>query len=355
VAERWTIVTEDEVLSHAGNPAQTYPADNVTYVVGPLATLIILEPGDRPGGNGVQTRDGLTLHEPFPSAVEALLVKRNPVKWGFVRVPEKGYIPLGTVYYTGGEEMYRGGSSALISCELKFQDRLDLDVLQQIRQTAQDPLPDIDWLRSLERDPLAAMTGFIARWYADLPPSRDKVRRPPFALPKPLLAFYQAAAGRREIYGVQNELFEAGRLEREADGRVMVGTENQGVFDMYLNPAEADPRVQYDGLDVAESREPLSRFLLQFLLFEAASASPFGAFATVTAEQARRLVEPLHEVPLEPLEWPVDPTRFSVAPGLVVAAGADPDGAVEVWAGSRQRWGLRSLRDPGFSWHRFDG
>src|SRR5262249_12395354 len=143
--------------------------------------------------------------------------------------------------------------------------------------------------------------------------------------------------------------------ERADDGLVMFGSENQGVFDMYVNPAYADPRVQYDGIDVGEAREPLSGFLLQFLLFEAAVSSPFGAFATITAEQARRLVEPLDEVPLKPLHWPMDPTRFFVDPGLVVATSADPDGPVEVWAGSRQQSGLRSLRDPGFAWESFSG
>jgi hypothetical protein len=84
-------------------------------------------------------------------------------------------------------------------------------------------------------------------------------------------------------------------------------------------------------------------------------SSPFDAFAKVPAEQARRLVEPLHEVPLKALHWPMDPTRFHVAPGLVVTTSVDPDGSVEVWAGSRQRYGLRSLRDPAFAWQSFSG
>ncbi|MEH1056925.1 hypothetical protein V6U89_17195 [Micromonospora sp. CPCC 206171] len=39
-------------------------------------------------------------------------------------------------------------------------------------------------------------------------------------------------------------------MEYEDDGRVQFGAENQGVFVMLLDPTEADPVVQYDGLPV---------------------------------------------------------------------------------------------------------
>jgi hypothetical protein len=32
-----------------------------------------------------------------------------------------------------------------------------------------------------------------------------------------------------------------------------------------------------------------------------------------------------------------------------------PDGSVDVFAGTRHRYVLRSLRDPDFAWGRFDG
>jgi hypothetical protein len=59
-------VAEAETMSQAGNPAQTLSADGVTYAVGPSATLIIVESGDRPDGNAVNDADCLVVREPFP-------------------------------------------------------------------------------------------------------------------------------------------------------------------------------------------------------------------------------------------------------------------------------------------------
>jgi hypothetical protein len=170
-----------------------------------------------------------------------------------------------------------------------------------------------------------------------------------------LVAFYRAAAGRREVYGVRNTLFSAAALWFEDDGRLVFGSEDQGVFDLLLNPAESDPTVEYAGIVEEPEREPLSAFLLQFLLYEASVSSPFRAFATVTAEQASRLVQPLHQVPLQPMRTPVDPTRHYVAPGLVVVTSTYPDGSVQVQAGSRHRSALRPLRDTDIAWDRYDG
>jgi hypothetical protein len=44
-----------------------------------------------------------------------------------------------------------------------------------------------------------------------------------------------------------------------------------------------------------------------------------------------------------------------VAPGLVVATSMYPNGAADVFVGTRHRYVLRSLRDPGFALDHFDG
>ncbi|WP_157746093.1 hypothetical protein [Micromonospora purpureochromogenes] len=364
MTERWSVVKESEVMSYAGTQAQTLPAANVTYVVGPSATLVILQAGDRPDGNAVQNGDVLTLHEPFPEAAEARLTGSDLPLLGFVRVSE-GYVPLGELrhvvshrgplYVPDGSQWPFPGKSGLSFCKLSIADSLPFDVLDQVRPTLQHPLPSLDWLRFLPHDPIAGLRDFVAGWYADIPTGDDELRDPDRPLPEPLLAFYRAAAGRREVFGLHNRIHTADELEDEDDGLVEFGSENQGVFGMLLDPTEADPTVQYSGLHVEQEREPLSAFLLQFLLCEASYSSPFCGFATVTADQARRLVEQLHQVPLRPLRWPGDPTRHYVAPGLVVATATYDDASVEVYAGSRHRSALRPLRAPGFAWDQFGG
>jgi hypothetical protein len=357
VALPWSVVTESEALSHAGTPTRSLPADGVTYVIGPLAMLIIVEAGDRPFGNAVKNGDSLMLREPFPEEADARLQTWDLPKLGFVRVPE-GCVPLGelgSLRSTGGRAG-RAEWRPLINCELRITNPLDFDVLDRVRPTTQRPLPDIGWLRLLHLDPIAALTRYVAGWYADIPPLRHWIGHPGRVLPEPLVAFYQAAAGRREVYGVCNQIFPADLLQDEDDGLLTFGAENQGVFDMTMDPADRDPRVRCDwGANPEYEREPLSRFLLQFLLVEAAVSSPFQGFAKVTAEQAARMVESLSQVPLQPLRWPTDPTHFAVAPGLVVMTSEYPDGSVDVCAGSRHRCALRPLREPGFVWERFDG
>lgn len=243
----------------------------------------------------------------------------------------------------------------LTSCELRMADRLPFDVLDRVRPALQPPLPSLDWLRFLPHDPVAALRDFVAGWYADITPRDDAPGDLDRRLPEPLLAFYRAAAGREEVYGLHNQIYTADELEDEDDGLVQFGAENQGVFVMLLDPIEADPTVRYSGLHAEQEREPLSAFLLQFLLCEASYSSPFYGFATVTAEQARQLVEPLHRVPLQPMRWPGDPTRHYVASGLAVTTAAADDGSVEVYAGTRHRSALRQLREPGFAWDEFSG
>jgi hypothetical protein len=345
----WSVVTESEALSLAGTPALSLPADGVTYVVGPSATLIIVEAGDRPDGNAVMSADTLVLHAPFPEEAAARLEKWNLPKLGFVRVPQ-GCVPLGELgsWQSSSRQVERGGPWRLMDIELRSRHRLDFDVLDRVRSTFEQPLPDIDWLRLLHLDPIEAMDRYVAGWYADIPPAQHWSGYPGRDLPEPLVAFYRAAAGRPDVYGVQNRIFPADELVDEDDGLLTFGAENQGVFEMMMDPTERDPRVLCAGWSEEYEREPLSSFLLQFLLIEAAGASPFGGSAKVTAEQAARLVEDLSQVPLQPLRWPI-------APGLVVMTSEYPDGSVEVYAGSRHRGALRPLREPGFAWQHFDG
>jgi hypothetical protein len=101
--------------------------------------------------------------------------------------------------------------------------------------------------------------------------------------------------------------------------------------------------------------EPLSRFLLQFTLFEAMNAAPYHAWTYVmpTARLAG-LREALLAVPLSPLLPTYTAERFFVAPGLLVQMSGDENEAV-VSFGALYRGILTPLLNHDFRWNRFDG
>src|SRR5688500_7623942 len=106
---------------------------------------------------------------------------------------------------------------------------------------------------------------------------------------------------------------------RSAEGRLVFGSVNEGGFELLIDTAGDDPDVWYSeapGTAVA-TEQPLSGFLLQFLLGEAALVSPFGAFASVPADQQHWIERLLQRVPMSPVRWPTGPTSHYVGPGVV--------------------------------------
>jgi hypothetical protein len=356
----------------------------VTYALGPAATVIIIQAGDRPDGSGVHSFDRVVLREPFPPAVAEALDPRpddNRVHLGFVRLPE-GCLALGRLRI--GSAQFRtldgaGRSMRMEECSLQIVERLSFDVLDRVRPPCfPASLPELEWIKLLPRDPVRALRGFMAGWFADVPPLHDDSGPAKVPLPAPLLEFYRTVAGRRELLGGFNrihtpdEVLPYGPGEVE-DGFVAFGSECQGGWDLVMDPTIDDPPVVYVGLadyPVVE-RERLSAFLMQFALADAAIASPFGGFARVSGEQLRELVKPLQQVPLYPMRWPADPTYLYVGPGLVVSACLDVLPVMRSWSmggrldsdrdsyevhvGSRHRAALRPIREPGFRWEHFTG
>lgn len=363
----WSVVSERDAVAVAGGPAPriAYGAA-VTYVVGSAATVVIVEAGDRPAGSAVRTRELLALVGPFPDEAIDGLDGGGPLV-GFVRLPQ-GLLPLGGLThsrctYQRHPDGGRWGLGPLnefgrlSSCELTMAP-LPFTVLDQVRPTTPPPrLPGLDWMRLLPHDAIGAVREFVAGWYTDLPPRNGDHGEAGIALPEPLLAFYRAVAGRRELLGVQDQIFPAPRLRLDQDAQVTFGAENQGVFHVRIDPAQADPPVHYTGIDVDPSidREPLSGFLLQFLLSEAAVAGPYGAHATLSDDRLPQLLAHLRPVPLRPHPVPRDPTHFYAGDGLVAAITDLGDTTFEVYVGSRHRCALRPLREPGIAWQRFDG
>ncbi len=142
---------------------------------------------------------------------------------------------------------------------------------------------------------------------------------------------------------------------------LVFGEENQGGFFWSLlwtldNP-EADPTVWFseDDQSAIAEQEPLSGFLIQFSLFEASMGADYVALSLrLTAEQVDRLAEALLLVPLRPF-WPAAPTRFYVAPGLVLHVTDEGIGnGFSAWAGATHRSALAPLANL-VEWDRFDG
>ncbi|MFE2263117.1 hypothetical protein [Streptomyces griseosporeus] len=145
-------------------------------------------------------------------------------------------------------------------------------------------------------------------------------------------------------------------------GRLVFGFENQGGFDwsLLLTPDHHEPDLtvwfRESGEAPVAEEEPLSGFLLQFALYEAAMSADYHALAGgVSSRQVEQLTTHLHHVPLRPF-MPSSRTRFHVAPGIVlhVSDGWEA-GEFDVWAGATHRSALQALLGADVDWVGFDG
>jgi hypothetical protein len=195
-------------------------------------------------------------------------------------------------------------------------------------------------------------------WYVDVPIAHAAPVESHIEVPAPLLAFYDAVAGRPDLLGTHNRILAPRDLAlHEPDGMVEFGTENQGSVWWLFDPAKPDPPVYLCGMEDGPTLEgePLSGFLLLFALREAHLAAPYGGWAFADEAQTRRLTQGLAQVPLRPLVWPSDPTQLLVGPGLIAEVGRAGDDEFEVYVGSRHRAALRPLRNLGLRWQSFNG
>ena len=174
-------------------------------------------------------------------------------------------------------------------------------------------------------------------------------------MPPPLRALHDAAAGRKEILGLQNALRLPGELAAEEDGWVPFADENQGSWVLLYGPGGDDPPVRFDDYDRERvEEEPLSGVLLQFLLLEAALCSPYGAAGFFSGEDVDRVTEGLRPVPLAPARWTGAPHKSFLGPGLVVTADTIGEDEWFLAAGARAGEPLHRLRSLDLPWERFE-
>jgi hypothetical protein len=192
---------EAEALAAAGPDARVESGE-AAFALGPSATVVIVDPGDRPNGNCVTSVDDVVLRGPFPVPVADRLsagdLQDRPIL-GYVRTPE-GCLPLGQMRIVLlHHEPYQipGITKGILrECRLWLKDSLPFEVIDRIRPTPPEHLPDIRWLELLPHDPIGGLGAFVAGWYADVPASGEPVTA---GLPAPLVEFYRIAAGRRQI------------------------------------------------------------------------------------------------------------------------------------------------------------
>ncbi|MFJ4686976.1 hypothetical protein [Streptomyces sp. NPDC088789] len=357
----------EQVPGLVGGPVTgRFAVGGADVVMGSAGTVIIAEAWDVPDRSGVWSAGEVRLIGPAPDPVRERLVGQpggrtgSPLPIHLAVRSGEGILYLGTARV--GRACLSG--DVLTDCALRLDSPLRTDVLDRVRPPLPSAdLPGLEWLGEVEGDRAAALERFVIGWYpADGPVTAGSPSAPTGALPAGLRQFYRLAEARPQVLGVQNGILPGPDLRTTRLGKMLVfGTENQGGFDWCLrwppDGSEADPAVWFlepDEEPVAE-QEPLSGFLIQFSLFEAAVGAKYTAMSgNLPAAQVEQLVRPLHPVPLRAF-WPWAPTRFHVAPGLVLHVSPGYSGAYDVWAGATHRSALAPLADHPIDWTRFDG
>lgn len=356
--------------------AERFTFNSATVVIGTAGTVIIVEAGDSLDRSGVWNADEIRLVGPAPTPVRERLVEQ-PWAGGteyarlsvhlLVRVPE-GLLYLGTGFRIHAEMTLSPGCSehVLTNCTLRLDSPLSKHVLDRVRPLLPpENLPGLEWLEHMNGNRTRALEQFITGWYpaTSEAPGPSPAQPPALDLPDGLRQFYRLAEHRPGCLGVQNRILPASERRTDPTGEMRVfGVENQGGFSWSLlwtlDESEPDPTVWFCecGEPPVAEQEPLSGFLIQFSLFEASMGADYVAVPRrLTARQVDRLTEGLHPVPLRPF-WPGAPTRFYVAPGLVLHVSTERDGSgFDAWAGATHRSALAPLADAAVDWNRFDG
>ncbi|MEU4169593.1 hypothetical protein AB0F46_22280 [Streptomyces sp. NPDC026665] len=373
-----SLVTGEWAYALCGGTAATesFTFGSATVVMGDAGTLIIVEAGDALDRSGVWNADEVRLLGPAPTPVRKRLVE-EPWEWGAddTKLPvhltvrnSEGLVYLGTGSVTQAGTVLRPGSDehVLTDCVLRLDSPLRRPDLDRVRPSLPSvDLPNLEWLGQVNGDRAGALEQFITGWH----PTTSETVEPPSAqtavpnLPAGLRQLYRLARHRPRCLGVQNRILPVAKHQTDPKGEMLVfGEENQGGFFWSLlwtlDGPEADPTVwfrEYDEPPIAE-QETLSGFLIQFSLYEAAMGADYVALSCqLTAQQVDRLTERLLPVPLRPF-WPGAPTRFFVAPGLVLHVSDEGgDEGFSAWAGATHRSALAPLADVPIEWDKFDG
>ncbi|MFJ9694784.1 hypothetical protein [Kitasatospora sp. NPDC101183] len=353
--------TEAAALAAAGAGAQRYDLGSALIAAGDDATVVLVEPGDRPGLDGVQDAGTVLLTGAPVDGLHTRFVHpaERPIHV-YARL-DGACLPLGAAIAARTES----AAPAISHVRLQFEQPLGRALLDLVRPVpAPGPTPAVDWVDEVEAQPLRALEAFALGWFpAEQPPAEEPELGP---VPPALAAFHRLARRRPALLRFGNPVLKRPRrASGPLGGRLVFAEWLGGGMDWSVpwppeGPAKADPRVWHteDPYGEPESEveaEPLSRFLLQFTLYEAVNSAPYQAWAlSAPNERVAPLLRMLRPVPLGPYLPAYGAVRFHVAPGLIARVTGDEQEAV-VTFGALHRAVLTPLSAHGFEWHRFDG
>ncbi|MDI2127594.1 hypothetical protein [Yinghuangia seranimata] len=347
--------SEANVLALAGAGTSEYRVGDARIVCGAAAAVVIAEAHDDLAVSGVRNSRTFELIDTalddsagWPPMLVGLVLM-------FVRVPH-GIVYLGQGQWRQWGNGYEGGFSAV----LEIRPPVPGPVLDRVRPPHPPaPVPDDGWMDLVADDPQAALAEFVTGWHptAQAAPALNLPGTTKPLIPQPLAHFHRLAADRPRILGVQNFIEPWEKLSPRPGELMQIAVENQGGWGWLVDPTEPDPAVWVHHDDVTPMErepEPLSTWLLQFALAEAACGGPYGAFATqVPTPRVDDLARMLRRVPLRSRSWSGYPASFYVAPGLVVKVSGDQ--YISVVAAAKHRALLHPLAQAGIEWLKFDG
>ncbi|MEV5920060.1 hypothetical protein AB0N42_20535 [Streptomyces pseudogriseolus] len=353
------------VLVGGSAAPRRFTVGGASVVMGPAAMLIIAEASGAPARSGVWNAERFRLIGPAPAPVTERLMG---APWGVDERASPIHIAVrveGEALYLGTARVRQAGTTdgVLTDCELRLEAPLSRELLDRVRPPLPPGhVPDLRWLGNVNGDRETALEQFVTGWYPTEDATESPVGDSASRLPGGLRQLYRLAKQRPGALGTQNKILPEPDLLTDHLGEMLVfGVENQGGFfwslPWTLEEPEADPTVWFRELDgqlIAE-QEALSGFLIQFSLYEASMGAEYLALPReLTAPQVEQLTGALHLVPLRPF-WPWAPTRFYVAPGLVMHVSSEDGEAFHAWAGATHRSALNPLADLPVDWNRFDG
>lgn len=366
---RMDMVDEDAMLDLAGPDVRVFPVPGAVVALGESGTVIIAEPGDDAAVSGVWNDEQFRLIGPAPEPVSARLMGPMP----FTTVEKGPKLPIHLSIRVDARCLYLGvvqvgmceaAEDKLSRCRLWIEPPLSRETLAVVRPPVPDAvLPGLQWLKYVEGDPRHALELFVTGWYAESDPASPSSPVPEL-IPHALAHFYRLAERRPAILGEQNFIEPpAGLASRRHGERMVFAVENQGGWDWSIpwqpDARDVDPAVALTTMNVpVPEQEPLSRFLLQFSLHEAAVTAPYHAGTQGPAERLMPLLESLlQRVPLLPFMSPIVPKTFLVGPGVIaqVSPSRRDTDEITVGIGAHHRSALRPLGRLDIQWRGFDG
>ncbi|MFJ8747560.1 hypothetical protein ACIRL2_50575 [Embleya sp. NPDC127516] len=362
-----SLISEAAALSVAGRGLQRYKMGSAVIGAGTEATVVIVEPGDHPGVSGVQDATKVLLRGDRIPDLHPRFEFRGTLPIHLFARLDRGCLPLGTA-------LCRGRPSAPTDFDhaaLELDQPLGSAMLDAVRPVpAPGPVPDVGWVDHVETDPIRALETFVLGWFPaeqTKPTEEERSASEPGDLPPALTAFHRLARLRPALHGFHDPVL--GQPER-APGplgdRLVFAATHGASMDWSIpwppeGPSATDPRVWHTedprtaNPETTLEEEPLSRFLLQFTLYQAMNAAPYHARTyCMPTPRLDSLWSMLRPVPLSPFLPTYEADKFFVAPGLLASVSSDEREAVVTFA-ALHRGTLTPLLERGYRWLRFDG